>query len=77
MIQISGMPFQSIDSLKVGNVERIIIHKMNNSHSLYSFPSLNELLFEIKVRNNMIESAKAMNQSEAEFTTFKYARCNT
>lgn len=66
-----------MDSLNIGNVERIIIQQMNNSHVLYSFPSLNELLSEIKFRNNMIESAKEMNQSEAGFTTFKYARCNT
>ncbi|MDC3419466.1 protein-glutamine gamma-glutamyltransferase [Aquibacillus koreensis] len=64
------------DSWNLGSMERIIIEKMHNSPGLYSFPSMDAFLFDINVRKNMIESAEKMNQSQAVFTIFEYARCN-
>ncbi|WP_017754679.1 protein-glutamine gamma-glutamyltransferase [Calidifontibacillus oryziterrae] len=77
MIQISGVPFQNkIEKLELGNIEKTIIHHMQEAPVHFSYYSINELLFELKVRKNIIESALEMNQGEARFTSFEYARCN-
>lgn len=75
MIQISGMPFQS-NKFTLGSIENEIIQKMTNTRVLYSYSSPNELLFELNLRKNIIESASEMNNSQAEFTTFQHAYCN-
>lgn len=76
MIQISGFPFQPNVNLQLGSVEKSIIQQMENSPISYSYNSVDELLFELKVRKNIIQSANEMNKSQAEFTIFEYARCN-
>ncbi|MBE4908493.1 protein-glutamine gamma-glutamyltransferase [Bacillus luteolus] len=75
MIQISGMPFQP-NGFNVGSIENEILQQMSNTRVLYSYSSSNELLFELNLRKNIIESAREMNNSQAEFTTFQYAYCN-
>ncbi|OIJ13051.1 protein-glutamine gamma-glutamyltransferase [Anaerobacillus alkalilacustris] len=76
MIQISGVPFQPNENWKLESIERAIIQHMLNAPILYSFYSEDEFWFEIKVRKNITKSANEMNQSQAQFTTFEYARCN-
>ncbi|OCA90340.1 protein-glutamine gamma-glutamyltransferase [Bacillus sp. FJAT-27225] len=76
MIQLSGVPFQQSENWQFGSIEKTIINQMQNSPVLYSYYSEPELLFELKVRKNIIQSAKEMNNSQAAFTTFAYARCN-
>ena len=75
MIQVSGMPFQPTE-LNVGSTEKVIIQRMLKARTLYSYPSIHELLFELSLRKNIIESARVMNNSQAVFTTFQYAQCN-
>ncbi|QOR64604.1 protein-glutamine gamma-glutamyltransferase [Cytobacillus suaedae] len=75
MIQISGMPFQP-NGINIGNIEKEIIQQMSNTRVLYSYSSANELLFELNLRKNILESAIEMNSSQAEFTTFQHAYCN-
>ncbi|WP_078549149.1 protein-glutamine gamma-glutamyltransferase [Litchfieldia alkalitelluris] len=76
MIQVSGMPLQP-NELTVGSTEKAIIQRMQDTPTLYSYPSIRELLFEITLRKNIIDSALLMNSSKATFTTFQYAHCNT
>jgi protein-glutamine gamma-glutamyltransferase len=76
MIQISGAPFQHNENGQLGSVERTIIQQMQNAPVLYSYNSEYELLFELKVRKNIIQGAKEMDKSQAVFTSFEYARCN-
>ncbi|RST76250.1 protein-glutamine gamma-glutamyltransferase [Siminovitchia acidinfaciens] len=76
MIQISGVLFQQNENWQLGSIEKTIIKQMQNAPVFYSYYSEHELLFELKVRKNIIQSAKEMNKSQAEFTTFVYARCN-
>lgn len=76
MIQISGMPSELMESLKVGDVERNIFQQMDKAHALYSYRTISEFLYELEMRKNMIESAEEMNEGQAEFTTFRYSRCN-
>jgi protein-glutamine gamma-glutamyltransferase len=76
MIQISGVPLQQNQNWQLGGIENTIIQQMQNAPVFYSYNSGHELLFELKVRKNIIQSAKEMNNSQAVFTTFEYARCN-
>lgn len=76
MIKISGIPFKQNEIWQLGSIEKTIIQQMQKTSIVYSYNSENELLFELKVRKNIIQSAKAMDKSQAVFTTFAYARCN-
>ena len=76
MIQISGVPFKQNENWQLGSTEKTIIQQMQHAPISYSYYSEYELLFELNVRKNIIQSAKEMNNSQAEFTTFVYARCN-
>lgn len=76
MIHLSGMPFQQGGQWSSGSIERIIIQRMMEDPVVYSYPSIDELSFELKIRKNIIVSAKAMNQSEVQFETFLKSRCN-
>lgn len=76
MIQISGMPFQQGDKWPSGSIENVIIQRMDAAPIMYSFQSMNELIFELKMRKNIIESARSMNQGLAEFEIFEKSRAN-
>lgn len=76
MLQIAGVPFHLDEKWQLGKIEKTIIRTMQQAPVQYSYHSIGELLFELKVRINIINSAKEMNQSKAIFRSFKNARCN-
>lgn len=76
MIQIAGKPFQQSDIWHIGNDEKMIIHMMNESSEVYSYQSVDQLAFELKLRKNIMLGARAMNQSKAQFAVFEDSRCN-
>lgn len=76
MIQLSGMPFQQGDLWSSGSIERMIIQRMIEDPVVYSYQSIGELSFELKLRKNIILSARAMNQSNVQFERFSNSRCN-
>lgn len=76
MLHISGVPFQQNQNWQLGSMEKTIIQQMQNAPVYYSYNSEYELLFELNMRKKIIQSAKEMNQSQAVFTSFAYARCN-
>ncbi len=49
---------------------------MNEDTAVYSYQSIDELSFELKLRKNIILSARAMNQSNVRFAVFAKSRCN-
>ncbi|MFT8362504.1 MAG: protein-glutamine gamma-glutamyltransferase [Sporolactobacillus sp.] len=59
-----------------GNYSTIIFQAMVASPELFAYPSMRELAFEIKWRNETIESAHALYESGAAFATFYYSMCN-
>lgn len=76
MIQIAGFAFHLDEKWQLGNIEKSIIYTMQQAPVNYSYHSIAELMFELKVRKNIINSAKEMDQSKAVFRSFEYARCN-
>lgn len=59
-----------------GNYATAIFQAMVASPEVFAFPTMRELAFEIKLRNETIESAKALYASGAAFATFYYSMCN-
>ncbi|MCZ8537734.1 protein-glutamine gamma-glutamyltransferase [Paenisporosarcina quisquiliarum] len=76
MIQVSGMPFQQSDMWTAGSIERLIVQRMIEHTVVYSYQSIDELSFELKVRKNIIASARAMHKSNPLFETFANSRAN-
>ncbi|WP_078378772.1 protein-glutamine gamma-glutamyltransferase [Sutcliffiella halmapala] len=76
MIQVAGRPLTQDSSMDFGGEENVVFRQMLNSAELFTFPSMYELQFDLTIRKFIMESAKEMEESEAEFTTFEYARCN-
>lgn len=76
MIEISGSSYQKNDRWPTGSIESAIIRRMNENPTVYSYQSMEELSFELGLRKNIIESAKAMNQSKVKFSLFKNSRSN-
>lgn len=76
MIQVAGRPLTQDSSMDFVGEENVIFRQMLNTPEVFSFPSMQELQFDLTIRKFIMESAREMAESEAEFTTFEYARCN-
>lgn len=76
MILLSGKPFQQSDIWPSASIESMIIQRMNEDTVVYSYQSIGELSFELKLRKNIILSARAMNQSNMRFVVLAKSRCN-
>jgi protein-glutamine gamma-glutamyltransferase len=75
MIIIAGMD-SPIDMSGWTQVERGIYAQKQNSSSTYSYDSVEELQFELKLRSKIVEASRALLASKANFATFKRSRCN-
>ncbi len=58
------------------SLERKIAEQLASSEDVYSYDSLNQLDFDIKLRVNIVESARALDESNMSFTTFRDSECN-
>ncbi|MDQ6423340.1 protein-glutamine gamma-glutamyltransferase [Paenibacillus sp. LHD-117] len=77
MIVISdGSNPGSIPPRMLTTLERKTLVKKMNSPMMYSYPSLEALIFELKMRSHIVEAAKAMYASGVSFATFRTSRCN-
>ncbi|MFS1511487.1 protein-glutamine gamma-glutamyltransferase [Chengkuizengella sp. SCS-71B] len=79
MIRINNryVTFQQLESQMMLSVfQRDILRQMINSQAVYSYSSAKELNFELQMRENIIEAAKLLNNSDASFATFRYSRGN-
>ena len=76
MIQIADKPFNQSDLQPTDSIEKTILQRLNDHPTVYSYQSIAELSFELKLRKSIIESAKAMNDSNVRFATFSTSRGN-
>ncbi|MBN6185534.1 protein-glutamine gamma-glutamyltransferase [Aneurinibacillus sp. BA2021] len=79
MIQILGAPLDiQAEELHNGltDMERNIVERMAASTTLYTYPSVEQLRFELKLRSQIVAAAKAFEQSGVEFEGFSTSRCN-
>jgi len=59
-----------------GSMERDILKDMEDSSEVFRFGSQDELKFELTLRTNTVNSARSLNNSGMDFSTFKESRCN-
>jgi protein-glutamine gamma-glutamyltransferase len=75
MILIAGMD-SSIDTSAWTRMEKEIYVQKNNSLATYAYHSVEELQFELNLRSKIVEAARALLASKADFAAFKKSRCN-
>ena len=79
MIIISNNTYKSdtfINEYKPNNIEKDIIRKMDLSKEKYEYNSLNQLQFELKLRNYIVIAALKLNEGDMSFKTFRKSICN-
>ena len=79
MIIISNSIFKAdtfINEYKPNNIEESIISKMNLSKEKYEYNSLNQLKFELKLRNNIVIAAEKLSEGDMSFRIFRKSMCN-
>lgn len=81
MIRIYGIPspIQASDvtaASPLQPMEQYILESMISSTELLVYNSMDELIFELVMRNAVIESAYRLNASDADFAVFSESRCN-
>lgn len=76
MIEILGGSLAQLNPRMLSDLEKKIVQRKQNSPVLYRYPSLDALLFELKMRTHIVEAAKAMYASGVSFASFETSRCN-
>ncbi|MFD0713399.1 protein-glutamine gamma-glutamyltransferase [Paenibacillus sp. GCM10027626] len=76
MIRITGVDLNRTDLSSLSGMEKLILHKKQNSSEIYHYDSLYALLFELKMRSNTVAAAKALFISDASFATFNNTKGN-
>jgi protein-glutamine gamma-glutamyltransferase len=59
------------------SLERKIAAQLSSSEDVYSYDSLNQLKFDIKLRANIVRAARELDGNDMSFTTFRKSKCNT
>lgn len=65
-----------INTYNLNNVGKMIVEKLSSSIENYEYSSIEELLFEIHLRDSIISASKDLNKSKIQFTTFRESKCN-
>jgi protein-glutamine gamma-glutamyltransferase len=79
MIMIAGQPANVAEisnSFPANSVERDILRILASSQTKYEYDSLNELIFELNLRREIINAANALYQSDMNFKIFRKSTCN-
>lgn len=76
MILISGESVSNSSLFPLEELEETIFKRLNDDQEIHSYDTLEELRFEIALRNNIVASAALMAQGDARFETFAGSQCN-
>jgi len=57
-------------------VQATILQALLNQRQLYTYSHPNELMFELLLREKIIDAAKLLARGKARFTTFEHSSCN-
>ncbi len=76
MIIISGGDVSQIDPRMLTDLQWKIVRSKQRSPVVYRYTSMDALLFELQLRLQITEAAKAMYRSGAGFAVFSQSRCN-
>lgn len=76
MIVIPGGDISQINPRMLSELEKKMLRRKQSSPVLYQYPSLDALIFELKMRTHIVDAAKALYASGVGFATFANSRCN-
>lgn len=76
MIEIAGVNSGQLAALGLTELERILFAAKQRSPVVYSYNSLDDLKFELRMRSNLVNAAKALHDSGADFAGFDDSICN-
>lgn len=79
MINISGNVIKPDDFFSIhqlSDIEKQIVISMSTGIETYKFSSEGELIFELEMRKNIIDSALGLLKSRLRFRTFRESECN-
>ena len=76
MIVINGESITESTLSNLEDLEKTIFQRLLNDSEVYSYESMEELRFEIALRNNIVASAALMAQGDARFETFAGSQGN-
>lgn len=76
MILVSGSNTFQLQPFTLSEPERRIMQAKQRSSVVYRYPSTDALVFELKMRSQIVAAAKAMSGSGVNFATFDTSKCN-
>ncbi len=79
MIFIDNKPLDTsamMSEYPEGSVERSVLHILSSSSERYTYETMNELRFELKMRREIVKAANDLNKSSLAFEVFRDSRCN-
>ncbi|MCD7948017.1 MAG: protein-glutamine gamma-glutamyltransferase [Oscillospiraceae bacterium] len=79
MITVAGAPLDTTTlerTFAEASVQNKLLEQMSKSSVNYPFDDLNLLKFELDMRNEIVNAAYALNDSDLNFSNFHNARCN-
>ncbi|MGI6175804.1 MAG: protein-glutamine gamma-glutamyltransferase [Christensenellales bacterium] len=79
MIVIAGSPFQISDIIREypeNSVGRQLLEQMSKSTETYRYDTLDQLKFELSLRREIVDAARALSRSGLRFAVFHKSECN-
>lgn len=76
MILIPNFDVNQLNTSQLSPVEMNILQQKWNNPAVYHYDSPESLLFELRMRADLVAAARALDASRATFATFENARCN-
>ncbi|WP_424768501.1 protein-glutamine gamma-glutamyltransferase [Paenibacillus sp. sgz302251] len=76
MILVAGSQTFQLSPLMLSELERRILLDKQRSTAVYRYPTVDALVFELKMRTHIVEAAKAMYASGVSFAAFSNSRAN-
>lgn len=76
MLEIAGVNSGQLTALGLTELERSALAEKQKSPVVYAYNSLDDLRFELKMRSNIVNAAKALHDSGVDFSGFDDSRCN-
>lgn len=79
MIIVDNKPLNTasmINEFQEGSVERAVLNKLSASEEKYTYESLEELKFELRMRKEIVKAANELYKSDLAFEVFRESKCN-
>lgn len=76
MLLISGSDAGQVNPFALTPVEREVLQAKQNSPVVYRYASMDELYFELRLRDRIVNASRMLQDSRADFAVFRNSRSN-